>query len=152
MVDWLIRWAMRTPYRHIPGYMERYWILPYKRFVPIAARLHHILRSDDDRAFHDHPWPYLTIILRGGYTEVRPVYDTDGIYLGESRQWRGAGTVLFRSAKSWHRLEVPEGETAWTLFITGPKRQRWGFMVAPEQKVYWRQFLGDYDSQGTPDA
>jgi hypothetical protein len=104
--------------------------------------VHHILRSDDDRAFHDHPWPYVTIILRGGYTEVTPEFDESGIYRGEARKWCGPGSVLFRKAKSWHRLELPVGKTAWTLFVTGKKQQRWGFMSNPAFKQDYREYLG----------
>ena len=136
----LIVRARRTPYTHLPGYMERYWLLPYAWWRP-AARLHHILRSDNDRAFHDHPWTYITIILRGGYWEVQPVFDASGLFQGERRTWRGPGSVLFRRARSWHRLELPEGETAWTLFITFRYRQKWGFLVEPRHKVPHDEYL-----------
>lgn len=162
MIDWLINRAKRTPYFHLDGYMERYWLVPYFRRIPIvntvtgaiethgtgpvtgfrpiarffqffnvAIRVHHILRSDRGRAPHDHPWPYLTIILRGGYFEH--VYAPDGVWL--DCQWRGAGSVLFRPAKSLHKLEVMPGESAWTLFITGPKQQTWGFKPEGAPKV-----------------
>lgn len=147
--DWLIARAMRTPYRHLPGYMNRWWLLPYGQ-LGIAVRVHEILRSDDDRAFHDHPWPYLTIILRGGYTEVKPLWDKSGIYLGETRCFYGAGSWLFRPARSWHRLEIPSGLSTWTLFISGPKVQSWGFMLEPENKVYWREYLNDFNTEGQP--
>lgn len=167
LVDWLIAWAMKTPYWHLEGYMNRYWILPFRfdraerrkvdtgcysirpwrnpagwllQRLGVAIRVHHILRSDDDRAFHDHPWSYLTIILRGGYVEVRPVFDKSGLYMGDSRKWYGPGSVLWRPAKSWHRLEVPAGQTAWTLFITGPYRQKWGFLVQPRAKVPYHEY------------
>jgi hypothetical protein len=152
LADRLIARAQRTPYQHLPGYMERFWLLPYSRWRPFAARVHHILRSDDDRAFHDHPWPYLTIVLRGGYTEVRPLFSDSGIYIGTTSRWHGPGSILFRRAKSWHRLELPAGETAWTLFVSGPKSQSWGFMPAPDlNKIYWRRYLNDYDTTGTSD-
>ncbi len=148
LADRIIARAMRTPYRHLPGYMNRYWLLPYNRFG-LAVRVHEILRSDDGRVFHDHPWPYLSIILRGGYFEVQPRF-SDGMYDGEQMQWRPEGAWLFRRARSWHRLVVPEGQSCWTLFISGPKVQSWGFLVAPKHKVYWREYLDDYDSEGTP--
>lgn len=139
--DRLIMRAMRTPYEHIGDYMERYWLIPYgcKWAFDFAARVHCIKRSDKDRAFHDHPWPYLTFILRGGYVEVKPVFES-GIYVGESRTYYGPGSVLFRKANSWHRLEIIPGKCAWTLFITGPYKQRWGFLIQPQHKVYWKEF------------
>lgn len=164
-VGYLIRRAMRTPYTHLPGYMERYWLVPYTKqhfendgtgwvswrrpiarllqHLGITIRVHHILSSDDARAFHDHPWWYCTVILRGGYAEVRPRFNS-GIYEGDTRQFRDAGTVLFRRATSWHRLKVRAGGSAWTLFITGRYTNKWGFLVQPRFKQYWR----DYNSGG----
>lgn len=139
-VDWLIARAKRTPYFHLGGYMNRWWLLPYTWWRP-AARIHEILRSDDDRAFHDHPWPYMTIILRGGYFEVRPTYDESGLFTGITRRWYGPGSVLFRRAKSWHRLEVPCGTIATTLFITGRMSQKWGFQTTPVPKLYHRDYV-----------
>lgn len=140
---------MAHPYWHLDGYMERYWLFrigrkPAGAGVPSpepdsgedrrqgrfgAARVHHILRSDRGRDYHDHPWPFLTIILRGGYYEVRPMLDASGNLAGESRKWHGPGSILLRAAGSWHRLELPAGQSAWTLFCVGPKRQEWGFLV-----------------------
>lgn len=145
---WIIRRAMRTPYVHLAGYMERFWLIRLGRrgggesgpYPLIGARVHHILRSDEGSHFHDHPWWYLTIILRGGYWELRPVF-VDHVVSCVERTWRGPGSVLLRRAASWHRLELPEGQTAWTLFCTGPKVQPWGFLVE-RRKVSWREYLG----------
>jgi hypothetical protein len=147
IVDWLIARAMKTPFVHLEGYMNRYWLLPYgwffkrKGLFDWAARIHQILRSDDDRAFHDHPWNYVTVVLRGGYWEVRPQYDSWGLYTGNTRVWYGPGSILFRPAKSWHRLEIPEGKDAWTLFITGTWVQKWGFMPNPKWKIRYEEYL-----------
>ncbi len=149
--NWIIKRSLKTPYIHLAGYMERYWVFnsyegeTYKKYglfrrLP-SARVHRILRSDDDRVFHDHPWSYLTIILKGGYWEVRPQFDKSGIYIRDDRRWHGPGSVLFRSAKSWHRLELPEGQTAWTLFITGRYQQGWGFLTSPSFKTPYRAYL-----------
>lgn len=161
----LIARAARTPYFHLDGYMHRWWLVPFIKHgsqshqgtgpvgwnrpiakllqaVGVAARVHEILRSDNDRAFHDHPWNYLTVILRGGYFEVRPVFNASGIYQGEERTWHGPGAVLYRPANSWHRLEIPTGKTATTLFITTKYRQKWGFMPEPARnKVAYDVYL-----------
>jgi hypothetical protein len=143
ITDAIINYALKHPWEHLHGYMNRYWVVPYSRWRwLLAARVHHILRSDHDDVFHDHPWSYLTIILRGGYWEVRPRWNDSGLYTGEERVWYGPGSVLFRRAKSWHRLEIPQGKTAWTLFITFRYQQKWGFLVAPENKVRYEEYLG----------
>lgn len=183
MIDWLIKRAMRTPYFHLEGYMERYWLVPYRQasfrtlsrtvhddgkgnvegfsFVVsdgtgpvsfwrrpiawcfqrlgIAIRVHHILRSDEGRDPHDHPWPFVTVILRGGYYEHR--FDKDGAHT--SSEWHGAGSILFRRAAYYHMLETTPDNTAWTLFITGPKVQKWGFKPLHQPKIPYDQYLKD---------
>jgi hypothetical protein len=159
MIDWLIRRAQRTPYYDLPGYMRRWWLVPYRVVITraggqtdgtgpvsgfrpiarllqafdIAIRVHEILRSDADRHPHDHPWPYLTVILRGGYWESR--YNAEGFLL--HKRWHGPGSIMFRPANSWHRLDVPEDATATTLFITGKKCQTWGFRTEAGKVPYY---------------
>jgi hypothetical protein len=162
IVDKLVERAKRTPYFHLTGYMNRYWLVPYGDVVDrtvehaekgthttynstdgtgpvtwrrpvarllqlcgVAARIHEILRSDLGRDPHNHPWSYVTVVLRGGYTEER-FNEWGGLV---SRKWHGPGSIMFRPANSWHKLTVPDGTVATTLFITGPKQQRWGFNV-----------------------
>ena len=176
--NWLINRAKRTPYFHLPGYMNRWWLVPYnvviERTIPawdgttlkagticnalpytvtdgtgpvtwrrpiarllqklgIAVRVHEILRSDEGRDPHDHPWPYVTVILKGGYFETR--YNDKGEFV--SRKWHGPGSILYRPAGSWHRLDLPNGMVTTTLFITGPKVQSWGFNVGGVKVPYY---------------
>jgi hypothetical protein len=140
------------PYDEIADYMERRWVFRLGRWGKnakygyVAGRLNRILRSDSDRALHDHPWPYVTLILRGGYYEVteKPWYSmTTGECFPETKvQWYGPGSILFRGTKHKHRLVLPTGQTALTLFITLPFKQQWGFFVNGV-KVYWRDYLKD---------
>lgn len=139
IADWLIKKAKDNPAGHLEGYMERYWLIPFNRFN-VAVRIHHLLRSDKD-TFHDHPWRNISFILKGGYWEVVPVYNPSGLYCGESRTWRGAGSLIFRSHKSWHRLEVEKGIEPWSLFIMFKWKQKWGFLIAPENKVSYNKFF-----------
>jgi hypothetical protein len=140
------KYQVKHPYFDLPDYMIRKWVFEYKWYtLGYSARIHKILRSDEDRAFHDHPWPYITIILEGGYWEHRPVYK-EGIYVGETKTWYGPGSVLRRQANHLHRLELPEGQTATTLFIMGRWEQRWGFVANPKWKIYWKDYLEAEDS------
>ena len=61
LVDRLIARAMRTPYFHLEGYLNRWWLLPYNR-TGYAARIHQFLRSDDDR--------HLQVAIDGGFSLV----------------------------------------------------------------------------------
>lgn len=70
--DWLIeRMTRRAPDFVIGGaerpYLLRWFVIPRNKVFNVY--LHQFLRSDDDRALHDHPWVNLSILLRGGYIE-----------------------------------------------------------------------------------
>jgi hypothetical protein len=121
-------------------YLRRWWLIPRNPVFNIY--LHQFLRSDDDRALHDHPWVNLSIILRGGYFEVRPRDRSEGAKKDPAlheRLWRGPGSIVLRRAKAAHRAELPAGKDAWTLFITGPRLRSWGFWC-PHGWRHWREF------------
>lgn len=154
VTDWLIRRALRTPYTHIAAtdgqgdYMRRFWLFnPYpsdssgaKNWFPISIRIHHIRRPDQDRDLHDHPWNARTFILRGGYTEIRPIEFTargGGTAILE----RNAGETAALKFGEYHRITRVSPGGVWTLFVTGRYRGTWGFNVEGV-KVPWREYLG----------
>lgn len=53
---------------HDNPYLLRWHLIP--RNAVFNIYLHKFLRDDDDRALHDHPWPWCSILLRGEYAEV----------------------------------------------------------------------------------
>lgn len=127
----------RPPDRIIGGaddpYMHRWFIIP--RNPVFNVYLHHFMRSDDDRALHDHPWWNASWLLQGRYKEVRPMFA--GRPQGRLiKSERDAGDLVFRSATASHRVElyayfdaqlVRRERSVWTLFITGPRFRVWGF-------------------------
>lgn len=145
----LIQRALRTPYFHLYHadgtlYMARFWLRPHapsKRAW--AARLHHLATPDYDRHLHDHPWDFISIVLSGGYKELRPA-GIEPQFEGEEERThlvdRRVGSVVYRSCTDRHRIVSVLPDT-WTLFITSPKRQWWGFYTE-FGKVHWR----DYES------
>jgi hypothetical protein len=109
-------------------YLVRYSIIQWGF---IALKVHHILISDE-HCMHDHPWGYFSIILEGGYFEVTPKDEyraSNRLDFNEevNMKWYSPGSLLIRP-KNWiHRLELPPGQTCWTLFFTFRKVKRWGF-------------------------
>jgi len=121
-------------------YLERYYLfLRDRERFPFNIFLHKFLKSDPDDV-HDHPWPYATVILKGGYWEWIPVFDTIGRKIGEVQHWRKPGHFRTCSASSFHRIELDPNVTCWTLFMPGPKQRDWGFMVK-NKWVQWEQYL-----------
>ena len=121
-------------------YLERYYLfLRERKQFPFNVFLHKFLKSDPDDV-HDHPWPYATLILKGGYWEWIPHFDTVGRKTGEYQVWRGPGHFRVSSANSYHRIELDPDITAWTLFMPGPKQRDWGFLVK-NKWIQWEQYL-----------
>lgn len=111
-------------------YMLRWWLVPRNRWFNVY--LHCILRSDDERALHDHPWANCSIVLAGWYTEV----------FGDRIERRRRGAVVFRKATTPHRLVVLS--PCWTLFLTGPKVREWGFWCGDEWR-HWEVYTDGED-------
>lgn len=108
---YLIRWRFESPWGSI--------------------RLHHWLAQDDPRHRHDHPWNFITFVLKGGYTDLSPNGDSH----------LRAPAVQYRAAEHQHTV-VPDEGGAWTVIITGPKIRRWGFWVngkfKSNVKYFWK--------------
>lgn len=156
LIEWLIRRAKRTPYTHLPGYMNRWWLFraghsgrhgqsgEYPRF---GIRIHEILRSDMDMNPHDHPWAFVTFILKGGYFERR--WWPNGT---TSLKWHPPGSLIFRRHTDWHMIIVDREEgLPVTMFTTGRWRHVWGFMTS-EGKVDFKTYLQGYQVSSTPTA
>lgn len=143
---YLLNRAKKTPYSDIYGvednelYMERYWLFnPYpasggrrrRNWFPLSVRIHRILKPDNDRNLHDHPWNARTFILKGWYTEER----RHGVFT------RSQGDTARLNFGEYHKItKVCEGGV-YTLFITGKYRGTWGFLVEGS-KIHYKKYLG----------
>ena len=112
-----------------------------------AVFLHRFRRSDADE-LHDHPWPFVSIILAGGYHEVTPAPGWAGGSGPTRRRWYGPGSVLRRPARWIHRVEIPDGAEAWTLILRGRKERSWGFWWPSVGFVPWRVHLANAEATG----
>ena len=118
-------------------YLERYYLFLKERArFPFNIFLHKFLKGDPDDV-HDHPWPYCTFILAGGYYEWIPEFDQSGTKISETRHWRGPGHFRICRAGSFHRIELKDGVTAWTLFMPGPHEREWGFLIGQDPNKDW---------------
>ena len=115
-------------------YLLRWWLIPRNRWFNVY--LHKIVRDDDPRALHDHPWWNVSIVLKGGYYEWRK---------GRPCVWRNPGAVVFRRATAAHRLTLGSSSSpCWSLFITGPKVREWGFHC-PRGWRHHEEFCAPHD-------
>lgn len=88
---------------------------PEQRF---KVFLHHFLPRSADRDPHDHPRPFVTLVLRGAYTDYAGVR-------GEPDKMT-PGKIRYRPALHTHRTITGE-RGCWTLVLVGPLKREWGF-------------------------
>jgi hypothetical protein len=113
---------------HNEPLLTRYYLfLKDRKWFPFNVFLHKFHKGDPGDV-HDHPWPYATLILKGGYYEYTPNFE-NGKMVGETKHWRNPGHWRICSSNSYHRIELKEGVTPWTLFMPGPQKREWGFLV-----------------------
>jgi hypothetical protein len=104
--------------------------------TPWFQAMLHVFRSDDDPCGHDHPWPFLSLILWGCYQEK--VWTDPASDLAFSR-YRGLGSIALCPAQHVHQVTLIDGKPCWTLFISGPKTRSWGFWTRYGW-IPWRRY------------
>lgn len=127
-------------------YLFRWYLIRTKR---LGLFVHKFVRSDEDRALHDHPWSFLVIPLWGGYVEHSDrliltkrgrqramrefVLNPDFLEMILSqrepvkrRVWPLIST-RYRDTTYRHRVELINGRPSWSLFFRFTKTREWGF-------------------------
>ena len=140
-----------------PDYLHRFRLIPMIVFrgeqwhPPRNVFIHRFLRSDHDRALHDHPWESWSLLIWGDLVEfyyyasehnrewLVPLYQVGRHYHRRIPKFKW----IHRPATWRHRLIVDPEATRKpiTIFVTGPKVRDWGFWPAGVW-VYWKTYLG----------
>lgn len=122
---------------------------------PWFAVMLHFFAGSDDECPHDHPWPFWSLILRGGYWEWSPCQNRpadrhgcrvcqapDGSWL--RAVWYGTGSLLRRGSTWLHRVEIDpsKARTSRTisLVFTFVKVRHWGFLTKSGW-VHWTKYV-----------
>lgn len=130
---WLRRLLSGRPHQVIGGpddpYLLRWHLIPRNPLFNVY--LHKFLRSDDDRALHDHPWWFVSLLLRGEYVEITEAGSALRVSAGW-RFWQASRLFVFRRATWRHRVQLVRDDgvyetPCWTLVITGRRVREWGF-------------------------
>jgi hypothetical protein len=94
------------------------------------------MTGPDPRAtLHDHPWSFLSIIVRGGYIERRldPMTMTVD-HWHVVRWWNRVRALDAHSIRSLLR------NPTWTLLFVGRRRRTWGYLESEGYGWIWTQF------------
>lgn len=129
-------------------YLHRWYVFRTER---ISLFIHKFVRSDEDRALHDHPWGFFVLPIWRGYIEhhdpkCEACKNNGGRCLldgkSHSRRVHPIIGARLRTALYRHRVELIGNKPAWSLFIRFKKIREWGFWM-PEGFVQWNKFWQD---------
>lgn len=102
-VNYLTRWRI----------VETPWLSLY---------LHRMDRPDSRPTLHDHPWSFVSLVLRGGYDEMRLNNHTRQVVRRSVRRLN----VMRRDDA--HYIERLHADRTWTLLLVGRRRRTWGYL------------------------
>lgn len=96
--------------------------------------LHIIRRPDWAQCQHDHPWAFVTFILKGGYEEEVGPDKT----LHVRKRWY----LGYRPRAFEHRITRLLHGNAVTLVLRFKNHDEWGFRMKDGTRLSWMQYLG----------
>lgn len=131
----LWRWTY-TP----SGYITRLHLLKTPWF---AVCLHWINGPDAEPELHDHPVSFLSVVLRGGYEEIRKLRHYS-LNLDKYRHRVNWFNWIVAAQDDCHKIVSVKPNTL-TLCFMGPKRRDWGFHTN-EGWIYWKDYNRKYKS------
>lgn len=113
--------------------------------------LHEIREPDKDYDPHDHPFNFVSIILKGGYDEIA----------GYPDKWNASSFIIRRLRGSIHRMPMTKAHRilrlhrspTWTLVFVGPRHREWGFWqgitsgISDPHFVPWQNYHEVSDGQ-----
>lgn len=128
----LWRWTEFVRWDSDEEYIRRLHLIKTPWF---AVCLHWILRPDPELWLHDHPVSFFSVILWGGYWELRKNDIEDEMRLPRIVIHKWANFV---HALDSHRILSVRPHTL-TLCFMGPKVREWGFHT-DKGWVYWKDY------------
>lgn len=135
---WAIWARMTIPCKDGTDYLVRLRIVQTPWF---GLYVHDIHEDDGDRHPHNHPWSFLSLVLRGYYTErlyPNPSSEPDE-YVCQTHKWLSAHVMGRVSA---HRI-IDASPGLKTLILTGRRSASCGFFV-DGTLVDWQDYERDH--------
>lgn len=115
------------------NYLTRWRIVQTPWF---GILLHRFDGPDPRLTLHDHPWPFLSFVLRGGYVERR--LDPMTMRVDEQRVVRSVNRMRLIDAHAIRRLLR---QPTWTLMFVGRRVRTWGYLEPSAYgKWSWTEF------------
>jgi hypothetical protein len=123
------RWALLRWTETDSAYLTRLFLVKTPWF---CVCLHWILKPDPEPYLHDHPTTFLSLILRGGYSECRA---KNGTMETEDHNWYN---FIRATPDDAHSITNVKPNTL-TLCFMGPKLRDWGYHL-DYSWMHWKTY------------
>jgi hypothetical protein len=125
----MLRWLVRALFL-VKEIKSRAGVLHFQRFRLLqtqwfALYVHRISASDEDKDAHDHPWDFITLILKGAYEETW--YKSPHWALPMTRRVKSGGYIRHHHSDA-HKLKLLT-PVVWTLVLTTGHDYSWGYQT-----------------------
>lgn len=106
-------------------YLTRWRIIDSPLFGIFVHKMH---RPDASPILHDHPWSFVSFVLRGGYVEQRRNMELE--YQSGEKWRRHIKHFNVKRLRDAHFIQHLDRTPTWTLVFVGRTKRVWG---------YWQQ-------------
>lgn len=125
------RWAFMEGFR-VPDIddpdKDYLWRLRIIQTPLFGIYLHKLCGPDSRAELHDHPWPFISFILHGGYREnvqCNCGFEHCDYYAVPRHIYR---MNVKRYNNSYHWIAELDRTPTWTLVLVGRRRRVWGYL------------------------
>lgn len=123
---WAFMEGFRVPDLKDPS-KDYLWRLRILQTPWFGIYLHKLCGPDERASLHNHPWAFISFVLKGGYMEFVP-----GPFYAKSRYIKRVNVKRFGSKKnplsSFHWIAELDRTPTWTLVFVGRRRRVWGYL------------------------
>lgn len=112
---------MFKAYPSIKNYLERFNILSIGRF---KIRLHKIINADGTPYLHNHPFSFISFIIKGSYTEQLLI---DNKIIETTFK---TGAIIIRKSNQYHRIK--SANNCKTIFFSFYNKKGWDLKTHPD--------------------
>lgn len=117
---WAILEGFKVPDIKDPS-KDYLWRLRFIQTPWFGIYLHKLCGPDARAELHNHPWTFISFVLKGGYMEFVP-----GPFYAQSRYIRRVNVKRFNN--SYHWIAELDRTPTWTLVLVGRRRRVWGYL------------------------
>jgi hypothetical protein len=112
--------------------------------TPLFGVYVHQLLGPDKEDPHDHPWSFVSVVLRGGYTEdfypFPHLAAARVVPFFRRQEWRRGSAHRMGTATAHRITHVLPGTVS--LIFVGRRKREWGFFPAGGGWVPWKEYEG----------